>query len=103
MIKCIDVSDLKVGMYIHDLNCDWMSHPFLLKRFLVKDEAAIRKIADAGIHEVYIDTGKGMDLPMHPPFPKSNTSWNRKSSTWPAAKSRPSAGWMPRPNMAGPS
>ncbi|WP_199102951.1 HD-GYP domain-containing protein [Aquitalea sp. ASV11] len=66
MIKCIDVSDLKVGMYIHDLNCDWMSHPFLLKRFLVKDEAAIRKIADAGIHEVYIDTGKGLDLPHAP-------------------------------------
>ncbi|MBV8679723.1 MAG: HD-GYP domain-containing protein [Aquitalea sp.] len=62
MIKCIDVSDLKVGMYIHDLNCDWMSHPFLLKRFLVNDESAIRKIADAGIHEVYIDTGKGMDV-----------------------------------------
>ncbi|VEB40101.1 Domain of uncharacterised function (DUF3391) [Chromobacterium violaceum] len=28
MIKCIDVNDLKVGMYIHDLNCDWMSIPF---------------------------------------------------------------------------
>jgi len=66
MIKCIDVSDLRVGMYIHDLNCDWMSHPFLLKRFLVKDESAILKIADAGIHEVYIDTEKGMDLPHAP-------------------------------------
>lgn len=63
MIKCIDVNDLKVGMYIHDLNCDWMSHPFLVNRFKVKDESEIRKIADAGIHEVYIDTRKGMDLP----------------------------------------
>ncbi|MBP4045028.1 HD-GYP domain-containing protein [Chromobacterium violaceum] len=62
MIKCIDVNDLKVGMYIHDLNCDWMSHPFLVNRFKVKDESEIRKIADAGIHEVYIDTRKGMDL-----------------------------------------
>ncbi|ATP27228.1 phosphodiesterase [Chromobacterium violaceum] len=63
MIKCIDVNDLKVGMYIHDLNCDWMSHPFLVNRFKVKDESEIRKITDAGIHEVYIDTRKGMDLP----------------------------------------
>ncbi|WP_293760730.1 HD-GYP domain-containing protein [uncultured Aquitalea sp.] len=62
MIKCIDVSDLRVGMYIHDLNCDWMSHPFLLKRFLVSDEAQIHKIRDSGIHEVYIDTKKGMDM-----------------------------------------
>jgi putative nucleotidyltransferase with HDIG domain len=53
-------------MYIHDLNCDWMSHPFLRKRFLVKDESAIHQIADAGIHEVYIDTEKGMDLPDAP-------------------------------------
>ncbi len=66
MIKCIEVADLKVGMYIHDLNCDWMSHPFLLKRFLIKDEEEIRKIADSGIHEVYIDTRKGMDLPSAP-------------------------------------
>ncbi|VEB40100.1 Domain of uncharacterised function (DUF3391) [Chromobacterium violaceum] len=29
----------------------------------MKDESEIRKIADAGIHEVYIDTRKGMDLP----------------------------------------
>lgn len=62
MIKCINVSDLRPGMFIHDLNCDWMSHPFLLKRFLIKDEAEIEKITDSGIHEVYIDTGKGMDV-----------------------------------------
>ncbi|OHX12306.1 HD-GYP domain-containing protein [Chromobacterium sphagni] len=66
MIKCIDVSDLKVGMYIHDLNCDWMSHPFLVNRFLVGNEGEIEKIVDAGIHEVYIDTRKGLDLPSAP-------------------------------------
>ncbi len=66
MIKCIEVADLKVGMYIHDLNCDWMSHPFLLKRFLIKHEEEIHKIADSGIHEVYIDTRKGLDLPSAP-------------------------------------
>ncbi|WP_047238232.1 HD-GYP domain-containing protein [Chromobacterium subtsugae] len=66
MIKCIDVNDLRVGMYIHDLNCDWMSHPFLVNRFKVAHESEIQKIAEAGIHEVYIDTRKGIDLPSAP-------------------------------------
>src|SRR2546427_656001 len=61
-IKRIATGELKVGMYIHDLNCDWMSHPFLLRRFLLSNEQEIRKIADSDIHEVYIDTGKGLDV-----------------------------------------
>lgn len=66
MIKRIDVADLRVGMYINDLNCDWMSHPFLRKRFLLADEEDIHKISGAGIHEVYIDTKKGLDAPHAP-------------------------------------
>jgi putative nucleotidyltransferase with HDIG domain len=62
MIKCINVADLRVGMYIHDLNCDWMAHPFLAKRFLVGKTLEIEKIAASGIHEVYIDTNKGLDV-----------------------------------------
>ncbi|WP_028535064.1 HD-GYP domain-containing protein [Paludibacterium yongneupense] len=62
MIKRIDIDELKVGMFVHDLNCDWMSHPFLRNRFLLKHDEEIRKIADAGIHEVYIDTSKGLDM-----------------------------------------
>ncbi|WP_024304580.1 HD-GYP domain-containing protein [Pseudogulbenkiania sp. MAI-1] len=62
MIKCIDISDLKPGMYIHDLNCDWMSHPFLRNRFVITSEDEIDKIRDAGIHQLYIDTDKGLDV-----------------------------------------
>ncbi|SCK12475.1 HD-GYP domain-containing protein [Vogesella sp. LIG4] len=62
MIKCIDVSDLKVGMFVDDLNCDWSSHPFFRKSFLLKNEQEIEKIVAAGIHEVYIDTSKGLDV-----------------------------------------
>ncbi|TDR72491.1 putative nucleotidyltransferase with HDIG domain [Paludibacterium purpuratum] len=53
-------------MFIHDLNCDWMSHPFLRNRFVVSNEAEIRKIAESGIHEIYIDTDKGLDV-VHAP------------------------------------
>lgn len=62
MIKCIPIEALKVGMYIHDLNCDWTSHPFFRKRFLVKTEDEVQKVAEAGIREVYIDTDKGLDF-----------------------------------------
>ncbi|MDC7709300.1 HD-GYP domain-containing protein [Vogesella indigofera] len=62
MIKCIDIADVKIGMYVHDLNCDWTSHPFFRKRFLIKGDDEIAKIVEAGIHEIYIDTEKGLDV-----------------------------------------
>ncbi|KMJ52132.1 phosphodiesterase [Vogesella sp. EB] len=62
MIKNIDIADIKIGMYVHDLNCDWTSHPFFRKRFLIKNDTEIAKIVEAGIHELYIDTEKGLDV-----------------------------------------
>jgi HD-GYP domain-containing protein (c-di-GMP phosphodiesterase class II) len=62
MIKKIGIAQLKVGMYVHDLCCDWMNHPFLRSRLLISSEAEIRKIADAGIHELYIDPARGLDV-----------------------------------------
>ncbi|HEY6896358.1 MAG TPA: HD-GYP domain-containing protein [Rhodocyclaceae bacterium] len=62
MIKQISASQLAIGMFVHDLNCGWMAHPFLTNQFAVKDTATIRKILDAGIREVSIDTSRGADL-----------------------------------------
>ncbi len=61
MIKKIPVEMLKVGMYIHDLGSDWMSHPFLRNKFPVRADEEVQKIVSSGIHEVYIDTDKGLD------------------------------------------
>jgi HD-GYP domain-containing protein (c-di-GMP phosphodiesterase class II) len=47
---------------VHDLDCGWLNHPFLLNRFLVADEAVVQKIADAGIRALYIDTSRGDDV-----------------------------------------
>jgi putative nucleotidyltransferase with HDIG domain len=49
-------------MFIHDLNCDWMEHPFLTNSFLVDGKARIAKIRSLGIREVYIDTDQGLDI-----------------------------------------
>jgi len=62
MFKKVDSSQLKVGMYVHDLSCDWMTHPFMRNRFLLRSNDEIRKIIAAGIHDVVIDNSKGLDL-----------------------------------------
>jgi HD-GYP domain-containing protein (c-di-GMP phosphodiesterase class II) len=62
MLKKIDASQLQVGMYIHDLDCDWMTHPFVRNRFLIGTDAEIGKIRAAGIHVVVIDSARGLDV-----------------------------------------
>ena len=62
MIKKIAISELRVGMYIHDLDCKWMDHPFVSNRFLVRNNEIASKIASSGIQDFYIDTAKGKDV-----------------------------------------
>ena len=66
VIKKIDCRQLKVGMYIHDLNLDWLAHPFVRNRFLVSSYEEIKQILDTGVREIYIDTGKGLDVKYAP-------------------------------------
>jgi len=61
-IKKIASAQLKPGMFIHDLNCGWMDHPFLTTRFKLGAGKEVKQILDAGIREVYIDTGLGLDV-----------------------------------------
>ena len=53
-------------MYIHDLNCGWLSHRFWRNRFLIRSESELNHIRGLGVQEVYIDTAKGDDLPEAP-------------------------------------
>ena len=62
MIKRIRSEQLKPGMFIHDLNCGWMEHPFAFNAFKVDDEKKISDIISLGIRELYIDTDKGLDV-----------------------------------------
>lgn len=64
MIKKIPAAKIILGMYIHNLNCSWMAHPFLTNQFEIKSAETIQKILDASIKEVYIDTERGRDIPM---------------------------------------
>jgi HD-GYP domain-containing protein (c-di-GMP phosphodiesterase class II) len=61
MLKKIDASELKVGMFIHDLDCGWMEHPFVRNQFALTADAEIARIRQAGIHGVVIDCSRGLD------------------------------------------
>ena len=61
-IKKIPVAQLRPGMYIHDVNCSWLDHPFVTNSFEVRNDKRIAEIQALGIHEVYIDTSRGGDV-----------------------------------------
>jgi putative nucleotidyltransferase with HDIG domain len=61
-VKKVSVRQLQPGMYIHDLNCAWMDHPFVSNRFKLHSDKQVREIQALGIPEVYIDTAKGLDV-----------------------------------------
>lgn len=63
MLKRISVSELCLGMYIQELCGSWMEHPFWKTSFLLNSEKDLQLIRDSSILEVWIDTGKGLDLP----------------------------------------
>jgi HD-GYP domain-containing protein (c-di-GMP phosphodiesterase class II) len=78
MLKKVDSSQLKVGMYIHDLSCDWMTHPFVRNRFLLTTHDEIRKILNAGIHDVVIDSSKGLDVQDAPSLAEAQAATERE-------------------------
>jgi len=61
MIKRIPISALKVGMYITDLNNDWIPHNTQRKQGVIKKEETIEKIRKMGVSYIYIDASKGLD------------------------------------------
>ena len=62
MLKKIKINQLRKGMYINDLKCGWLDHPFTLNRFKLEKDADIRKIIAAGVKVIEIDTKKGLDI-----------------------------------------
>ncbi len=61
MIKKIKVSQLKPGMFVHDFACGWLENPFFKSSLLIKDDLMVEKVILHGIHELFIDTEKGID------------------------------------------
>lgn len=62
MIKSIPVAQLRIGMYVHDLNCDWLDHNFVRNRFEIDSPELLDKVRALGQAEIIIDTELGLDV-----------------------------------------
>ena len=62
MLKRINTQDLTLGMFLHEFCGSWMEHPFWRGKFLLKDPEDLTRIHSTSIHEVWIDTSKGLDV-----------------------------------------
>ncbi|MWV10488.1 DUF3391 domain-containing protein [Pseudomonas sp. R-28-1W-6] len=62
MLKRIAVSELCLGMYIHEFCGSWMDHPFWKGRFLLDNDRDLLRIHASEIGEVWIDVSRGVDV-----------------------------------------
>lgn len=62
MIKKISIENLRLGMYIHDLNCSWVKHKFFFSHFKLRRAHDLEKLQRHPSREVFIDTSKGLDV-----------------------------------------
>ena len=62
MLKRIRTQELILGMFLHEFCGSWMEHPFWRGKFLLQDPEDLTRIHGTSIHEVWIDTSKGLDV-----------------------------------------
>lgn len=60
MKKQIHITDLKIGMYVAELDRPWLESPFLFQGFVVEDDAILKSVTDL-CEYVVIDNEKGDD------------------------------------------
>ncbi|EGI78099.1 HD-GYP domain-containing protein [Hylemonella gracilis] len=63
MLKCISVDRLELGMWIEELRGSWTDHPFWRDSFFLDNREDLERILASEVREVWIDTGKGLDVP----------------------------------------
>ncbi|MCL1893199.1 MAG: HD-GYP domain-containing protein [Holophagaceae bacterium] len=81
MIKKVKTTELRLGMYIHDLNVPWLEHGFVLNHFMLQYDKQIEKIMHANILEVLIDTERGLDHAHAPTVEEAETALMGKMIT----------------------
>jgi putative nucleotidyltransferase with HDIG domain len=62
MLKKIMKSELRLGMYILDLECNWLNHPFFRGSFMLRKQVDLNRILASNVTAVCIDTLKGLDV-----------------------------------------
>lgn len=62
MLRKISVDQVRPGMYVHELCGSWFDNPFWSPSFLLRDGADVNKLQASGVRDLWIDTGKGVDI-----------------------------------------
>jgi len=62
MLKKIPVEEVRLGMHLHALEGSWLEHPFWKTRFVLRDPEQILALKKSVVREVWIDTGRGLDI-----------------------------------------
>jgi len=69
MLKVIPINQLRLGMFIQQMQGAWFEHPFWRKSFMLKDDDDLKKLLVSNIPSVVIDTAKGVDAMAFAPSP----------------------------------
>ncbi len=77
MIKKVQASDVRLGMYIHAIRGNWLEHPFWKKSFKLEQQEDVDMLVSCGLDEIWIDTNKGLDVAGDEEIPTEN----RQSAT----------------------
>ncbi|QFY43385.1 HD-GYP domain-containing protein [Candidatus Methylospira mobilis] len=62
MTKKIHVSEVKLGMFIHEICANWLDHPFWNGSFALNSIDSLTKLKASGIKYVWIDVSRGIDV-----------------------------------------
>jgi len=62
MKRRIPIDQLKPGMHVVGLDQSWFKTPIWIHRGVVKSQADVRKLKQAGVREVIIDSEEGLDV-----------------------------------------
>jgi len=61
-LKKVQVTQLRLGMFLHALDGNWLDHPFWKTRFVLRDPTDLRRLVDSPVRECWIDPTRGLDV-----------------------------------------
>ena len=82
MLKKINIRDVRLGMFIHEICGSWMDHPFWKKSFPLSEDADFNTLKQCGVKEVWIDISKGLDVEAIVPMVTTQTEKARVDNTF---------------------
>jgi putative nucleotidyltransferase with HDIG domain len=89
MLKRIEKSDARPGMFVEDLEGSWSDNPFSSRRFLLTTDEQLRKLRQSKISGIIINTALGIDVSGAPPSsPRAEATPAKAATPAPALAER---------------